>query len=84
MLKNGFDVPSFLQQLPWSMVLEKRNMIKQVAWRLQYALPPRQGWQVMDEMSGRNHTWTPPHADALEIILEKLFDKATFRFNLIS
>ena len=55
-----------LTNVSHSSVVAMRSAIKQVAWKLQYALPPPAA-----------SSWVPPKDDALEIILNKLFRLAS-------
>ena len=70
-LLSKVNVPSILQSISESLVLSMRTMIKHVAWKLQYALPPL----IIDEKTIQSPLkWTPPKVDALEVIVSKLMD----------
>jgi len=58
------NIIDILKAIPKEEVLAKQRAIEQIAPRLQYSYPPESA-----------KVWTPPFKDALQVLLDKLFDR---------
>ena len=80
--KQTIDVPELIASIKWPRVIEMRQTIKQVAWKLQYSLP---NFDVNADGKILNaiDRWKPTHVDALEIIIENLMNQ-TFMQDILT